>query len=114
MASAPVRVTHSAAHALHRRFVDGSHQLGQSGLSNGVEPVAIDDGIPLEADHLMIELHLGHRDQRARVEHLRTGEDQNGSPLSAGLRQPDLAATHSWPHASAPSQKESGFSGACS
>jgi hypothetical protein len=41
---------------------------------------------------------LGHRNEVASVEHRRSREQQNGSPLAADFGQPKLAATLPFPY----------------
>ena len=54
---------------------------------------------------------LSDRDESARFEHRGPRQDQDGPLLGTDLRNPDLAARHSWLHASASRQNGSHRSG---
>src|SRR3990172_915805 len=103
VSSAAEGVAERRTHTLHRRFADGAGVRSQRRLGDRVKSVAVDNGWPVEASLLDIELDLcgdvanrggdlsdGH--ESARIDDLWPSQHENRPPLAADLGEPDLAA----------------------
>ena len=120
--SAPERVADCRAHPVHRVVVDVTNVRGERGLSDGVETVAVHDRFLIKPDRGVVDIDFCceasrrrrdfcNRHERSDVEDLRASEDQDGTAFASHFCEPDLAAVHSAPHASASVQNLSTDSG---
>src|SRR5680860_492424 len=101
--------------------VQGSESLGEPLLRDGVQAVAVDHGglvytcvgVDRDFDGQATSLggDLGHGHVGTDIEHLVAGDDQDRAWFAADVGEPDLAASHGWPQASASSQSASSCSG---
>jgi len=114
--SATNRVADRRADLAHSVVADSSDRSGERCLSDRVKTIAVDGGRPSQSDLHMVDLnlcgktpdrsgYLRHRNEIPNVEHFGSREQQNGSSLATDLSQPNLAASHGSPHASASVQK---------
>jgi len=114
--SATKRVADRRADLGQDVIADLSDRTGERCLSDRVEAVAVDGRGSLQANLDVVDGnlrcqtpdrcgHLGNGHELADVEDLGSREQENGSPLATDLHQPELAAPHGSPHASAAVQK---------
>src|SRR5680860_1218416 len=99
----------------------GPQSPGEPLLRHGVQAVAVDHGglvytgvrVYRDFDGQATSLggDLGHGHVGTDIEHLVAGDDQDRAWFAANFGEPDLAASHGWPQASASSQSASSCSG---
>jgi hypothetical protein len=120
--STSVRVADCRTHAAHGVVVDVPNMRGEHGLRDRVETVAVHDRFLIKPDRSVVNTDFCceaarrcrdfcNRHEHSDIEHLRAREDQDGTAFTSYVCQPDLAAIHSAPHASAAVQNVSTDSG---
>lgn len=108
--------------SVHRPSVQLTDAFVERRASHSVKAIAIDCRLTRQTDSGTVDQNLrmqpakgcrdlSHRHQFADINDFGSSQDQHWTSLAARLGPPNLATSHSLPHASASSQKSSGASG---